>query len=82
MRVDPRVVVATNIGPKMVGGHLFLNATSGTHIYFDKETIAGETCFYGLVARDTGLPLAAPLLRGYTKVELISSTKRSSKTSE
>jgi len=24
-----------------------------------------------LVARDTGLPLAAPLLRGYAKVELL-----------
>lgn len=26
---------------------------------------------YRLVARDTGLPLAAPLLRGYAKVELL-----------
>ncbi|CAN6807711.1 unnamed protein product [Brassica oleracea] len=40
---DPRVLVATSINPKIVGGHLFLNATSGTRIYFDKETIAGET---------------------------------------
>ncbi|CAN7052480.1 unnamed protein product [Brassica rapa subsp. trilocularis] len=27
-------------------GGLFLNATSGTHIYFDKETNAGEVYFY------------------------------------
>ncbi|KAH0939491.1 hypothetical protein HID58_006952, partial [Brassica napus] len=40
---DPRVLVATSLNPKIVGGHLFLNATSGTRIYFDKETIAGET---------------------------------------
>ncbi|CAF1917260.1 unnamed protein product [Brassica napus] len=51
-------------------GRLFLNATSGTHMYFDKETNAGEVLFYQLVARDTGLPSAAPLLRGYAKVEL------------
>ncbi|CAG7868716.1 unnamed protein product [Brassica rapa] len=43
MGCDPRVLVATSINPKIVGGHLFLNATSGTRIYFDKETIAGET---------------------------------------
>ncbi|KAL0845869.1 hypothetical protein Bca101_019115 [Brassica carinata] len=46
MRVDSKVIVATNINPKMVGGRLFLNATSGTHIYFDKETNAGQSCFY------------------------------------
>nr|VDC77314.1 unnamed protein product [Brassica rapa] len=46
MRGDPRVVVATSVNPKMVGGHLFLNATSGTHIYFDKETAVGESFFY------------------------------------
>lgn len=40
---DPRVLVATSINPKIVGVRLFLNATSGTHIYFDKETTAGET---------------------------------------
>lgn len=67
---DPKVIVATNINPKLIGGRLFLNATSGTHMYFDKETNAGEVLFYQLVARDTGLPSAAPLLRGYAKVEL------------
>ncbi|CAN6928547.1 unnamed protein product [Brassica oleracea] len=66
---DPKVIVATNINPKLIGGRLFLNATSGTHVYFDKETNAGEVLFYQLVARDTGLPSAAPLLRGYAKVE-------------
>ncbi|WZY89329.1 hypothetical protein YC2023_046064 [Brassica napus] len=65
MSVDPKVVVTTNINPRMVGGHLFLNATSGTHIYFDKETIAGQT----LVTRDTGLLPVAPLLRKVAKVE-------------
>ncbi|XP_048618665.1 uncharacterized protein LOC106407079 [Brassica napus] len=69
MHVDPKVIVATNINPKMVRGRLFLNATSGTHIYFDKETSAGEPCFYKLVARDTSLPFVAPLLRTYAKVE-------------
>ncbi|CAF1983509.1 unnamed protein product [Brassica napus] len=69
MRGDPKVIVATSINPKMVGGRLFLNATSGTHVYYDKETHAGESLFYRLVARDTGLPSAAPLLKSYAKVE-------------
>ncbi|KAF2599771.1 hypothetical protein F2Q68_00011136 [Brassica cretica] len=51
---------------------LFLNATSGTHIYFDKETTAGETYFYRLVAQDTRLPSAAPLLKSYANVESLS----------
>ncbi|CAH8333666.1 unnamed protein product, partial [Eruca vesicaria subsp. sativa] len=50
-------------------GSLFLNATSGTHVYFDKETTPGEVNFNQLVARDTGIPSAAPLLRGYPKAE-------------
>ncbi|CAN7015621.1 unnamed protein product [Brassica rapa subsp. trilocularis] len=80
MRGDPKVIVATSINPKMVGGRLFLNATSGMHVYYDKETNAGEFSFtvcdadvhifmYRLVARYTGLPAAAPLLRSYAKVE-------------
>ncbi|KAJ4885473.1 Uncharacterized protein Rs2_35566 [Raphanus sativus] len=69
MRVDPKVIVETSINPKMVGGRLFLNATSGTHVYFDKETDSGGVGFYQLVARDTGIPSAAPLLKSYTKVE-------------
>ncbi|KAF8082784.1 hypothetical protein N665_0808s0020 [Sinapis alba] len=46
MSNDPRVIVSTSLNPKIVGGRLFLNATSGTHIYFDKETNAGEALFY------------------------------------
>ncbi|KAL0715089.1 hypothetical protein Bca4012_064411 [Brassica carinata] len=69
LRADPKVIVATSINPKMVGGRLFLNATSGTHVFFDKKTRAGSGRFYELVARDTGLQSAAPLLRSYAKVE-------------
>nr|VDC86804.1 unnamed protein product [Brassica oleracea] len=58
---DPRVLVATSINPKIVGGHLFLNATSGTRIYFDKETIA-------VVAQDTGLH-SNSISKGSDKVE-------------
>ncbi|KAG2255800.1 hypothetical protein Bca52824_075094 [Brassica carinata] len=71
MRGDPRVVVATSVNPKM-GGRIFLNATSGTHIYFDKETSAWESFFYSLVEQDIGVTPAAPLLRGYAKVEVLS----------
>ncbi|KAF8095208.1 hypothetical protein N665_0339s0077 [Sinapis alba] len=69
---DPRVIVAISVNPKMVGGRMFLNATSGTHIYLDKETYAGERFFYSLVAQDTGLGPVAPLLKGYAKVESLS----------
>ncbi|KAF2610009.1 hypothetical protein F2Q70_00009776 [Brassica cretica] len=69
MRGDPKVIVATSINPKMVGGRLFLNATSGTHVYYDKETRAWESFFFRLVARDTGLPAAAPILKSYAKFE-------------
>ncbi|CAH8361470.1 unnamed protein product [Eruca vesicaria subsp. sativa] len=70
MCIDPKVIVATAINPKMVGGHLYLNATSGTHLYFDKETSPGD-----LVARDTGLPPVAPSLKGYAKVETLTITE-------
>ncbi|CDY53928.1 BnaCnng25750D [Brassica napus] len=39
---EPKVILFTNINPKVVGGKLFLNATSGTHFYFDCETSAGK----------------------------------------
>ncbi|KAL0712434.1 hypothetical protein Bca4012_019412 [Brassica carinata] len=47
-----------------VAGRLFLNAMSGTQIYFDKETNAGETYFYKLASKDTGNTSAASLIRG------------------
>ncbi|XP_013631145.1 PREDICTED: uncharacterized protein LOC106336758 [Brassica oleracea var. oleracea] len=53
MRVDPKVIVATSINPKMVGG------TLGLH----------QPRMRRLVARDTGLASAAPLLRSYAKAE-------------
>lgn len=40
--------------PKIVGGRLFLNATSGTHIYFDKETTAGENYSTGWLPNTPG----------------------------
>ncbi|KAF2532348.1 hypothetical protein F2Q70_00031376 [Brassica cretica] len=36
-KVESRVVVPTCINLKLIGGRLFLNATPGTHFYFDKE---------------------------------------------
>ncbi|KAF2553259.1 hypothetical protein F2Q68_00033569 [Brassica cretica] len=69
MRVDPKVVVATNVKPRKIGGHLFLYATSGTHIYFDKETNIGQAGLSRLVSRCTGLTPVAPLIRKVAKVE-------------
>ncbi|KAL0706077.1 hypothetical protein Bca4012_072503 [Brassica carinata] len=62
MNGDPRVIVATSINPKMVGGGLFLNATSGTHIYFDMETNAGERHWS---------PTCCAIAEGYAKVETL-----------
>ncbi|CAN6892138.1 unnamed protein product [Brassica oleracea] len=81
-KVDSRVVVATCINPKLIGGRMFLNTISGPHFYLDKETEAVESYFYKniliahilfhhytLVTNDTGNTSAASLLRGYAKVE-------------
>ncbi|CAF2108446.1 unnamed protein product [Brassica oleracea] len=41
----PKVVVATNIYPKIVGGRLFVNAMSVTLFYLDSETAAGQSYY-------------------------------------
>ncbi|CAF1778622.1 unnamed protein product [Brassica oleracea var. botrytis] len=46
---EPKVILFTSINPKVVGGKLFLNATSGTHFYFDCETSAGKEHYERLV---------------------------------
>ncbi|WZZ58096.1 probable replication factor A 73 kDa subunit [Brassica napus] len=42
---EPKVIIVTSVNPKIVGGRLFLNGTSGTHLYFDSETAAGKDLF-------------------------------------
>ncbi|KAH0884567.1 hypothetical protein HID58_060663 [Brassica napus] len=51
---EPRVVVATCVNPKIVGGRLFANGTSGTRIYFDKETSAGLSYYEKLATDGSG----------------------------
>ncbi|KAF2538557.1 hypothetical protein F2Q68_00019764 [Brassica cretica] len=46
---EPKVILFTNINPKVVGEKLFLNATSGTYFYFDCETSAGKEHYERLV---------------------------------
>ncbi|CAN6899327.1 hypothetical protein Bca4012_093347 [Brassica carinata] len=41
--VEPKVVVATNVNPKLVGGCVFLDATLGTYFYFDTESALART---------------------------------------
>lgn len=36
---EPKVLVFTSINPQLVGGRLFVNGTSGTHLYFDTEQL-------------------------------------------
>ncbi|KAJ0254281.1 hypothetical protein HA466_0108070 [Hirschfeldia incana] len=38
----------------MVGGRLYANGTSGTHIYFDKETSAGQSYHEKLATDGSG----------------------------
>ncbi|KAL0813811.1 hypothetical protein Bca101_070254 [Brassica carinata] len=42
---EPKVIIVTSVNPNIVGGRLFLNGTSGTHLYFDSETAAGKELF-------------------------------------
>ncbi|CAF2096515.1 unnamed protein product [Brassica napus] len=59
-------VVASSINPRIVGGRLFLNATSETH--------AGEVLFR-LASRNSWNKPAPSLLMGYAKVEPLSISK-------
>ncbi|KAH0859621.1 hypothetical protein HID58_087882 [Brassica napus] len=61
---EPKIIIATSVNPKIVGvdvfmflnfGRLFLNATSGTHLYFDSETAAGKKVFDTYLARSADL---------------------------
>ncbi|CAN6861648.1 unnamed protein product [Brassica oleracea] len=61
---EPKIIIATSLNPKIVGvdvfmflnfGRLFLNATSGTHLYFDSETAAGKKVFDTYLARSADL---------------------------
>ncbi|CAH8392603.1 unnamed protein product [Eruca vesicaria subsp. sativa] len=73
MHGDPRIL--SSYSNKRFHSRLFLNATSGTHISFDKDTNVGEILFYKLVSTNIVLPSAAPLLRGYAKVETLTISK-------
>ncbi|CDY65483.1 BnaCnng47240D [Brassica napus] len=66
------LITFSSQAPQQMLGRLFLNATSETHVCFDKETTAGERYFYRLVSQDTGLPSAAPLLKSNAKVTTLS----------
>ncbi|KAH0870921.1 hypothetical protein HID58_077943 [Brassica napus] len=71
----------TSINSKIVGGHLFFNTTSGTHITFDKEInlisrIPAQHCM--LFSIDIGITPASSLLRGYTKLEPLTIAEMSS----
>lgn len=42
---EPRIVVVTAINPKIVSGNLYLNGTSATRVFFDRETTVGSEAF-------------------------------------
>ncbi|CAF2078461.1 unnamed protein product [Brassica oleracea var. botrytis] len=70
--VQPRVMVATNINPKFVGGRLYLNATPGTHFYFDNEVTASRTLFEQLSTRPENDTTSGKQYRGVKKLEPVS----------
>ncbi|XP_013600667.1 PREDICTED: uncharacterized protein LOC106308090 [Brassica oleracea var. oleracea] len=65
-------MVATNINPKFVGGRLYLNATSGTHFYFDNEVTASRTLFEQLSTRPENDTTSGKQYRGVKKLEPVS----------
>ncbi|RID80630.1 hypothetical protein BRARA_A03277 [Brassica rapa] len=66
MRVDPKVMVVTSINPKIVGGMIVVNLPC---VCVFGCSLRNHYALCRLVARDTGLPSAAPLLKSYAKVE-------------
>lgn len=53
--VHLKVMVATNINPKFMGGRRFLNSTSGIHFYFDNDVIASQSLFEEYITFSTRL---------------------------
>ncbi|KAL0760882.1 hypothetical protein Bca101_077032 [Brassica carinata] len=65
-KVESRVVVPTCINLKLIGGRLFLNATPGTHFYFDKESESGGS--FSLLAM--GIPPSEPAATNGLSIDL------------
>ncbi|CAN7059345.1 unnamed protein product, partial [Brassica oleracea var. botrytis] len=70
--VEPRVISATNINPKLVGGRLFLNPASLTLFYFACECEANTSCTKGdgVPFKESPVEDCGPLQRSHEMVEL------------
>ncbi|KAJ4906013.1 hypothetical protein Rs2_09671 [Raphanus sativus] len=64
-----QIVLATSVNPKIVGGRLFLNATSATHLYFDSETSAGKEVFEKLPRHGADQPTPSSKVVHAQKIE-------------
>ncbi|CAN6838183.1 unnamed protein product [Brassica oleracea] len=62
----------SNTPPSQIGGRLFLNATSGSHFYFDDEVIASQTLFDELCATNVSDSTSGTEYGGVQKLETVS----------
>lgn len=67
-----KVIVATNINPKFIGGGLYLDATSGIHFYFDHEVAASRRLFQELYSKPEKDTTSAKQYHGVKKLEKVS----------
>lgn len=67
-----KVIVATNINPKFIGGRLYLDATSGIHFYFDHEVAASQRLFQELYSKPEKDTTSAKQYHGVKKLEKVS----------
>ncbi|CAH2035718.1 unnamed protein product [Thlaspi arvense] len=69
--LEPRVILATNINPKFLSGRLYLNATSGSHFYFDNEMDATASFCKDLGTKDGGHSTKVATYKGAKKLETV-----------
>ncbi|KAH0870277.1 hypothetical protein HID58_077299 [Brassica napus] len=62
----------SNTPPSQIGGRLFLNATSGSHFYFDDEVIASQTLFDEFCATNVSDSTSGTEYGGVQKLETVS----------
>ncbi|CAF2054969.1 unnamed protein product, partial [Brassica oleracea] len=70
--VEPQVIAATNVNPKLVGGRLFPNLASVTLLYFAGECEANTSCVKGddVPFDESPVEDCGPLQRSHVMVEL------------
>ncbi|CAH8306070.1 unnamed protein product [Eruca vesicaria subsp. sativa] len=66
---EPKIILVTSVNPKIVGGRLFMNATFGTHLYFDSETAVGKEVYNTLVGEGSSQSSSSSKIVHAQKIE-------------